>query len=350
MPAQSPFIAEAWIEFSIGTLAVFLRLFSRWKLVGFKGWRGDDYMIILAALFWTSEIVPVYLVGAIYGNNTGWTPEQRAGFSSTDISNMETGSKLVISAWFGYATIMWSLKASMLFYYDRMTAGIYQQKIVRACAVFCAVSYFVVILTIALHCRPFSKNWQVNPDPGRECSTHYTPYPVLAAFNVTTDLILVYVPIPMLIRVRLPITKKLMVGSLLCSGVFVMVASLLRCILSMTHLDQINFAAIWAFVAMVAVNAPAIKPLFSASTWVTSSKLRSSSRHSYRLSSMNTQVKRNLPSQRDKQDSQEFILSHEEGLTSYGFKSDVSKGEQVEGVTDGIKVTTEYTVTTGEGV
>jgi hypothetical protein len=53
MTTKSPFIAEAWIEFSIGISIVILRLFARWKLVGFKGWRGDDYMSIVAALFWT---------------------------------------------------------------------------------------------------------------------------------------------------------------------------------------------------------------------------------------------------------------------------------------------------------
>jgi hypothetical protein len=51
MVAQSPFITEAAIEFSIAMFVLILRLISRWNLVGFRGWGVDDYLCILAGIF-----------------------------------------------------------------------------------------------------------------------------------------------------------------------------------------------------------------------------------------------------------------------------------------------------------
>lgn len=49
----TPFQKEAWTEYGIGTLVLFLRYFARWKAVGFKEWQGDDYFAIAVLVFWT---------------------------------------------------------------------------------------------------------------------------------------------------------------------------------------------------------------------------------------------------------------------------------------------------------
>ena len=79
---------------------------------------------------------------------------------------------------------------------------------------------------------------------------------------------------------------------MLCSGVFIIIATLLRCILSLQSINGINVSTIWAiretvshghkmieidanslqFVGIIATNAAAIKPLFSTSRWLSSSK------------------------------------------------------------------------------
>ncbi|KAL3485055.1 hypothetical protein BJX62DRAFT_243313 [Aspergillus germanicus] len=288
MAGESPFIVEAIAEFTIGGFITLLRLFSRWRLVGLKGWGGDEYFSILAVLFWIIEIVAVILVGRTYASNTGWTDEQRAAFDEATIKRLATGSKLVLTGWFGYIASLWALKASMLFFYDRITQGLFEQKIVRGCAVYCAASFVGVFMAVMFHCRPLHKTWQVYPDPGRECTAGYTLYPIVLSLNVVSDFVLVGVPIPMLIRLQCSKVQKLIIGVLLCSGIFIIVAAFLRCILALSSLDQINVAAIWAvretFVAMVVVNAPALKPLFRLSTW--SSKYgRKPSSDEYPLSS-----------------------------------------------------------------
>lgn len=49
----TPFQKEAWTEYGIGAVVLFLRYFARWKAVGFKRWQGDDYFAIFVLIFWT---------------------------------------------------------------------------------------------------------------------------------------------------------------------------------------------------------------------------------------------------------------------------------------------------------
>ncbi len=57
------FQTEAWSEYSIGVLLIFTRLFVRIKSVGFKGWNGDDFLILLVLGFWTAELTMLQLIG-----------------------------------------------------------------------------------------------------------------------------------------------------------------------------------------------------------------------------------------------------------------------------------------------
>ena len=128
------------------------------------------------------------------------------------------------------------------------------------------------------------------------CSNAYCAT-IHADLQCSTDFVIVCIPLPLLWTVKLSIKRKLIIGVLLCSGVFIMIATLLRCILSLRDIEGINTSTIWAiretvnlptlllrnphssnfanssqFVGIIAVNAAAIKPLFSASRWIASSK------------------------------------------------------------------------------
>ncbi|KAL2823777.1 hypothetical protein BDW59DRAFT_148324 [Aspergillus cavernicola] len=276
---------EAWTEYGIGVLVIMLRIFARFKVVGVKNWQGDDYFCILVLAFWTAELCMLELIGQ-YGTNIGLTDDQRAALTPDQTDRLVYGSKCLMAGWTCYVCLIWSLKACMLFFYNRLTLGLMQQKLVKFNAVLCASTFVAVIMTIFLHCRPISKHFQVYPDPGLNCSADYVNYIVIASTNVVTDAILLSIPIPLLAKVRLALRRKLIIGVLLCGGIFVIAATLLRCILSLQSIDNINNSTIWAiretFVAIIAINAPCIKPLFSSSVWLrSSSKDPSSGREGY---------------------------------------------------------------------
>ncbi|KAL4778183.1 hypothetical protein BJX76DRAFT_362965 [Aspergillus varians] len=285
MPGATPFQTEAWTEYGLGCVVLLFRLFARAKVVGFKNWQGDDYFAIVALIFWTAELTMLELIGQ-YGTNIGLSDEERASATPEQTARLVAGSKCLMAGWTCYVTLIWSLKACMLFFYNRLTLGLTQQKLVKINIVLCGCTYVAVIFTIFLHCRPISRHFQVYPDPGLNCSADYVNYIVIAATNVVTDGILLFIPIPLLAKVRLAFRRKLIIGVLLCGGVFVMAATLLRCILSLRDINSINNSTIWAiretFVAIIAVNAPCIKPLFSSSVWLrSSSKDPSSGREGY---------------------------------------------------------------------
>ncbi|KAL4866581.1 hypothetical protein BDV12DRAFT_187336 [Aspergillus spectabilis] len=334
----APLIVEAIAQFSLGVFVVGLRLFSRWKLVGLKKWGGDDYFSLAAAVFWTVS------AQLLYGSGVGWTPTERASFDEATIRRLETGSQLVLVGWFGYIATLWALKASMLFFYDRITMGLVEQKIVRGCAVYCAASFLAVNLALVFNCRPFHKKWQVYPDPGRECTTHYSLYPVVAVLNIISDLVLVWIPIPILVRLQ---AKKLMIGALLCSGIFIIVAALLRCSLALSNINKINVAAIWAvretFVAIIVVNAPAIKPLFNMSTWTNRSKAAGSSNDNYALSSTSKSrtARKTHTVSGHHNDGTYMFADSDEAIVPRTFECEIL-GETGEPVKEGIQVTTEY--------
>ncbi|SPJ72477.1 related to integral membrane protein PTH11 [Fusarium torulosum] len=274
MPA-TPFQTEAWTEYGLGALVLFLRYFARWKSVGFKGYQGDDYFALAAMVFWTSELVMLELIGQS-GTNIGVTDEMGADMSAAEIAKREFGSKCLLAGWNFYVTLIFTLKGVMLCFYSRMTLGLWQRKLVIWTQVGTVLAYLGVIAAIWGHCTPIHKNWQVYPNPGESCTLAVANYLTLVVFNIVTDILIVSIPIPLLWTVKLSVQRKLMIGVLLCSGVFIMIATLLRCIYSLQDIEGINTSTIWAiretFVAIIAVNAAAIKPLFSASRWLVSSK------------------------------------------------------------------------------
>ena len=72
------------------------------------------------------------------------------------------------------------------------------------------------------------------------------------------------IPVPLLWKVKLSIKRKLIIGLLLCSGVFIMIATLLRCILSLRDIQGINISTIWAIRETVSTGISVLLAFFSA--------------------------------------------------------------------------------------
>ncbi|CAM1501955.1 Fc.00g039390.m01.CDS01 [Cosmosporella sp. VM-42] len=293
----TPFQTEAWTEYGIGVLVLLLRYFARWRAVGFKGWQGDDWFAVGALVFWTAELVMLELIGQ-NGTNIGITDEMGAKLTDAEIAKLEFGSKCLLAGWNFYVSLIWCLKGSILCFYHRMTLGLKQQKVVKWTQLATILAFVGVLAVIWGHCTPVQKNWQVYPNPGDKCTLAVANYVALVVLNISTDFVIVCIPLPLLWKVKLSIQRKLIIGLLLCSGVFIMIATLLRCVLSLRDITGINTSTIWAiretFVGIIAVNAAAIKPLFSASRWLISSKGSSkdkssgyANRYGYPLGSVN---------------------------------------------------------------
>jgi hypothetical protein len=91
----------------------------------------------------------------------------------------------------------------------------------------------------------------------------------------STDAGILAIPLPIIWKVKIPLGRKLIIGLLLSSGIFVITAALLRCVLSLADLSHVSKSTIWGiretFVSVIAISAPAIRPLFNKERWIGSS-------------------------------------------------------------------------------
>lgn len=71
-----------------------------------------------------------------------------------------------------------------------------------------------------------------------------------------TDFVILSIPIPLLWKVKITLGRKLAIGVLLCSGVFIIVATILRCVLSLRDIQGINVSTIWAIRETVSRASP----------------------------------------------------------------------------------------------
>ncbi|KAI1437289.1 hypothetical protein GGR50DRAFT_700273 [Xylaria sp. CBS 124048] len=293
------FLTEDFALFAVGFIVTVTRTFARVKQVGFKGLQGDDYLVWVAMLIYAAETALAYSVGAVAMGlaNNGMTDEQRRtldpnsseyhtrytkqtshplvrGLSLIDavFFYRVTGCKIQLSGWSTYSALLWTLKASLLVFYIRLTAGLgrtYLRRIYIGFAIL-ASTYLAATLNLFLGCRPFYKYWQIYPDPGDACQPAVSVRVVwvYASLNILSDLYLLSIPIPMLWHTTLALPKKLGLIVLFSGGIFIIVCALIRAVLIVEDpIGGAQVAGSWAvretFVAVITTNLPMVFPLIS---------------------------------------------------------------------------------------
>lgn len=84
------------------------------------------------------------------------------------------------------------------------------------------------------------------------------------------------IPVPILIKLQLPLARKIILVLMFSSGIFIMICTVLRAYYSLKDISTLNIALGWAtrecFVAAIVVSLPGIKPLLRGSRWLGSSQ------------------------------------------------------------------------------
>ncbi|KAI0015923.1 hypothetical protein F4780DRAFT_33261 [Xylariomycetidae sp. FL0641] len=281
--ALHQFVVEDWTLFSIGISFTMLRTFARVKYSGWKGLGADDYLVWVAMIFYIAETTLAYSVGAVAQGlaNNGMTDAERMALdpNSHEFSLRVTGSQIQLAGWSNYSALLWSLKLSLLALYLRLTAGLERSYTIRIYAGFAFVitSWLSAMLVLLLSCRPFYRNWQINPNPGNVCQPAISNRVVwvYCVMNIITDAYLLSIPLPMLWNSSLKRWKKIGLILLFSGGIFVMACGLLRAALIVA--DPVNGAQLagsWAvretFVATITTNLPIVFPfvVHNVSPWV----------------------------------------------------------------------------------
>ncbi|RSM12417.1 hypothetical protein CEP52_002498 [Fusarium oligoseptatum] len=205
------------------------------------------------------------------------------------IKDCVKGSKLEFVAWYSYTALIWSLKGTMLFFFSRITIGTWHSILVKTASICCAISYLAVFFTVTFGCFPTHKNWQVVPDPGKKCTFRRQNLVVTTVLNVLTDAMILGIPLPLLWKLQIPLrrqarpchdlaiiltnilSRKLVIGLLLSSGLFVIAAAIIRATLTLSAHPSALAVNEWGvretLVGIITVNIPILRPMFKRSFW-----------------------------------------------------------------------------------
>ncbi|KAK8043278.1 hypothetical protein PG993_005708 [Apiospora rasikravindrae] len=276
MKAVRAAITEIWCLYAVGTLLIASRLFVRIKLVGFRGLQPDDVLVVFAWMCYTS----VSVVGQVFILNAGGkhtsqltTLESRISLPVSEYADYEFGSKMFLLGETLYLGTVWTLKLCMAFFYRRLVRGLWSEKLILPLMAGIGATGIAGILTIYTTCVPVSKHWQILPHPGPLCVPQNPwTFVTIMGLNLTTDLCILSLPIPVLAKMRTNAVRKVGLVFLFGLGAFTMVAAILR-IISIFVLNQESAGALWSiredFIAVVVTQAPMVYPLFGRQFWHT---------------------------------------------------------------------------------
>ena len=212
-----------------------------------KDFQGDDYLAIVVWACFAGKSVALTLV-FLYGSNMDYDAGAVLRLSDCQVEIVVLGSQMELLAWFvmvfasspristddhwpsrfTYISIIWGLKGMVLFIFDRLRLSTDRRWLFQMVTVTTSVTYAAMFLIVCLGCLPFVQNWQVNPPPPPQCSMRMHDIWASTILNVFTDLMILTIPIPTLWGSRFSTGKKIGLTLLLCSGLFVMSAAVIR--------------------------------------------------------------------------------------------------------------------------
>ncbi|GAM86699.1 hypothetical protein ANO11243_047180 [Dothideomycetidae sp. 11243] len=141
--------------------------------------------------------------------------------------------------------------------------GLSKQRMIYYVAGAVGVGWVSTEIAFFTACRPFSGYWAV-PPPDPQCTTlqHYAI--VQACFNIPTDLAMLSISIPLVMRLQVPFKQKVLVGLLFSMGIFVVVAAILTKVFNLSDVWSTSYM-LWytreASVATYVTNLPVVWPL-----------------------------------------------------------------------------------------
>ncbi|KAL2754331.1 hypothetical protein ACRALDRAFT_1081410 [Sodiomyces alcalophilus JCM 7366] len=180
-------------------------------------------------------LIPMYMRMAcvhfilLYGTNNAQL--EGANLPAQVLQRKSIASGLVLASRIFYAATLWILKETILEYFKRLTESASERYAARAHMVIrcsLAVTFMAILISTLAECRPFHGYWQVLPDPGGQCRQAYVQLITFATSNVLTDLMLVFFPIPMILRSGLGTKKKVQLTLLFSLSLIVVAITLFR--------------------------------------------------------------------------------------------------------------------------
>lgn len=227
--AEHQVLVEGSVEWAVALIFFVGRLWSRVINTGsFKRFASDDYVMMVTFAWYTALLVLLKMTAQHGSNLVPDSEVARLLADPREVKDRIFGSKLTIVVEQCMLHTQWGSKASLLILYHRMTRGLRENIYTKIIAGYILFSYlFIQVTFFAAWCRPFSQYWAF-PAKNPQCASYNNYLITILVFNVTSDLLLVAIPIPLIWRASMKRGKKAMMYAVFSLGVFNIIAAVLN--------------------------------------------------------------------------------------------------------------------------
>ncbi|CZT45030.1 uncharacterized protein RSE6_05303 [Rhynchosporium secalis] len=252
---------QSWSLYGVGMFLILLRTSSRIHRLGIGGLQVDDYLMIWAGGLYTTLMVCLNVISGGGGSNL-YPPGAFETFTAENIQERIKGSKIGIVSEQAMLNVIYTIKACMLIMFTRLTLGLQVQRMVLYLAVYVVIGWVATEIAFFTACTPFSGYWAMPPTP--QCATleHYAI--VQACFNISSDVLMLFIPLPLLTKLSIPLKQKLVLLVIFSMGLFVILAAILTKVFNLSNFWEPTYMLWYTREASVAVyvsNLPMIWPL-----------------------------------------------------------------------------------------
>ncbi|KAI1844222.1 hypothetical protein JX265_010279 [Neoarthrinium moseri] len=230
-------------------------------LTSISGW--DDGMIIVATL-----ISIVYFIMLLISK------QHKLGYEMKmlTVENMVALLKATYAVEFVYYTIVYTIKASIVFMYLRFAVSKIFRQLCYGTLVLLTVFYVVCVAGVLAQCRPIHKVWDITGLVAGTCINTTAFFYFTSGFNIITDVWIILLPIPTLRSIQITHREKVVLYFVFGIGAFSTALSCVRLQSIYTYTlatDPFHdgvWVNLWSIIevnsAIVCATIPALKPLF----------------------------------------------------------------------------------------
>ncbi|KAI1848303.1 hypothetical protein JX265_013829 [Neoarthrinium moseri] len=239
---MSALIAESWTWYALCWVVVLARTVSRRILHGsFKKIQTDDILMLVAMVTDTVLIACMNILGTT--NTNLIDPNDTTVLTPESIVERTYGSKLVLVVEQMQIITVWLIKACLLIMYGRLTMSLKQNLAVKIVAGYVAFGFILMeVLYLGVWCRPFSEYWAV-PTANAQCSAATNHLITNAVLNISSDIMIILIPMPIFLQAKLPAKKKAILVGVFALGVFTILSAILNKYYSFNE----PFGSAWTF-------------------------------------------------------------------------------------------------------
>ncbi|KAG9186348.1 hypothetical protein G6011_02904 [Alternaria panax] len=245
-PQRTGEAANLWVGIVgmiVAAVFIAIRVFTKIRLA--KTFTPDDVALLVAWCFSIAIQIPILFQ---YGRGTlGVHIWELTGHRVNSTMNLISVASII------YCPFLASANLSLLLFYLRLS-HIHWFRLCVYASMFLVVGYNIaLVFPLIFACTPFRRNWDVTITEG-SCIDRTPLYMATAVLNMATDILLLVLPVPMVVKLQMPRAQKagliciFGVGSLTCITSAVRLALLFPMLQTIDQTWAIVMPGIWILI------------------------------------------------------------------------------------------------------